>query len=73
MDHKYISLVQNLESSNAQTISKLSHTIFELENRLRDLECANISLRKENEQLKNDIEDNYGPQIQQLEKIIVCK
>jgi len=71
MDNKYISLVQNLQSSNAQTINELSNKIFELETKLRSSEKANISLRNENELLKREINTGCGSRVQQLENTIL--
>lgn len=72
MDNKYISLVQNLQSSNAQTVNELSNKIFELETKLCSSEKANMLLRNENELLKKDINTSCGLRVQQLENTIVC-
>jgi len=71
MDHKYIGLVQNIQSSNAQTINDMSNKIFELETQLYESEKLNNLLRKENEVLKYDINTNCGLQVKELEKNIV--
>ncbi|VVC34125.1 Hypothetical protein CINCED_3A005839 [Cinara cedri] len=70
IDNKYISLVQNVQSSNGQTFNELNNKIFELTTKLQDSEKMNILLKKENKQLKNDFNTNYGIQIQHLENKI---
>lgn len=72
MDSKYISLIQNLQTSNAQTINEFSNKIVELETKLHSLEKTNFLLRKENEQLRDDINNDCAFRIQELEKTIVC-
>jgi hypothetical protein len=73
MDNKYIGLVQNMQSSNAQTINEMSNNIFELETQLHKSEKLNILLRQENEVLKYDINTNCGLQVKELEKKIVIQ
>ncbi|KAF0764562.1 putative leucine-rich repeat-containing protein [Aphis craccivora] len=70
MDHKYIDLVQNIQSSNAQTINDMSNKIFELETQLHESEKLNDLLRRENEVLKYNINTNCGLQVKELEKNI---
>lgn len=72
MDNKYISLIHNLQTSNAQTINEFSIKIVELETKLDSSEKTNLLLRKENEQLRDNININCAFQIQELEKTIVC-
>jgi len=72
MENKYIDLVQNIQSSNTQTINELNNTFSKLEAKLHRSEKLNILLRKENEALKYDVDTNCGLQIQELEKKIVC-
>jgi len=71
-NNKYISLVQNLQSSNAQAISELSNKIFELETKLHSSEKANMLLRNENKLLKGDINANCSSRVKELENTIVC-
>lgn len=71
MNHKYIDLVQNIQSSNAQTINDMSNKIFELETQLHESEKLNDLLRRENEVLKYNINTNCGLQVKELEKNIV--
>lgn len=71
IDNKYIGLVQNLQSSNGQIINELNNKICELTTKLQDSEKTNILLKKENEQLKSDLNTNCGFQIQHLENTIV--
>ncbi|XP_060848425.1 uncharacterized protein LOC132927855 [Rhopalosiphum padi] len=70
MENKYIGLVQNMQSSNAQTIKEMSNNIFEVETQLHGSEKLNILLRQENEVLKYDINTNCGLQVKELEKKI---
>lgn len=72
MDNKHINLIQNLQTSNAQRVNEFSNKIVELENKLLSSEKTNFLLRKENEQLRDDINTNCALRIQQLEKTIVC-
>jgi FtsZ-binding cell division protein ZapB len=71
MENKYISLVTNLQYTNVKIINELKSKNVELESRLSDFEKNNILLKKENEQLKNNINSSSDLQIEQLEKIIV--
>lgn len=70
--NEYISLFQNVQSSNAQTINEFSNTILELKTKLHSTQQKNMLLLKENEFLKNDINSNCKLRIQQLENKIVC-
>ncbi|XP_025415989.1 shootin-1-like isoform X2 [Sipha flava] len=70
MENKYISLVTNLQYTNVKIINELKSKNVELESRLSDFEKNNILLKKENEQLKNNINSSSDLQIEQLEKII---
>jgi len=72
MENKYIGLVQNMQSSNMETINELNNRISESEAKLHRSEQHNILLRKENEALKYDVDTNCGLQVQELEKKIVC-
>lgn len=72
MENKYIGLVQNMQSSNTQTINELYNTISESEAKLHGTEKLNILLRKENEALKYDVDTNCGLLVQELEDKIVC-
>ncbi|KAL4104173.1 hypothetical protein QTP88_019484 [Uroleucon formosanum] len=67
MENKYIGLVQNMQSSNTQTINELYNTISESEAKLHGTEKLNILLRKENEALKYDVDTNCGLLVQELE------
>lgn len=69
MENKYIGLLQNIQSSNVQTINDLNNNILELETKLLDIEKKKYILRKEREQLTDDI--YYSLRIQQLENTIV--
>lgn len=71
LDNKYIGLVQNLQSSNVQTVQELNIKLSELKTKLHDFEKCNLLLKMENEQLKDDINNNCGLQIQKLEQKIV--
>eukprot|EP00102_Acyrthosiphon_pisum_P008449 XP_003245099.1 PREDICTED: probable E3 ubiquitin-protein ligase bre1 [Acyrthosiphon pisum] len=70
MENKYIYLINNMQSSNTQTINELYNKMSESEAKLRKSEKLNILLRKENEALKYDIDTNCGLQVQELEKKI---
>lgn len=72
MENKYIALVQNIQSSNTQTINELNNTFSKLEAKLHKSEKFNILLKKENEALKYDVDTNCGLLVQELEKKIVC-
>jgi len=72
MENKFNGLVKNMLSSNAQTINELYNTISESEAKLHRSENINILLRKENEELKYDVDTNCGLHVQELEKKIVC-
>lgn len=63
--------MQNVQFSNAQTINELSNHIFKLESILHSSEKTNMILKKENEQLKDDINNNYGLRMQQSKDKIV--
>ncbi|CAI6360696.1 unnamed protein product [Macrosiphum euphorbiae] len=70
MENKFNGLVKNMLSSNVQTINELYNTISESEAKLHRSENINILLRKENEELKYDVDTNCGLQVQELEKKI---
>ncbi|CAI6353611.1 unnamed protein product [Macrosiphum euphorbiae] len=70
MENKYIGLINNMQSSNTQTINELYNTVSESEAKLHRLEKLNMLLRKENEALKYDINTNCGLQVEELEKKI---
>ncbi|XP_060860293.1 uncharacterized protein LOC132937486 [Metopolophium dirhodum] len=70
IENKYIGLINNMQSSNMQTINELYNTISESEAKLHRSEKLNILLRKENEALKYDIDTNCGLLVQELEKKI---
>ncbi|XP_022181318.1 uncharacterized protein PFB0765w-like isoform X3 [Myzus persicae] len=70
MENKYIALVQNIQSSNTQTINELNNTFSKLEAKLHKSEKFNILLKKENEALKYDVDTNCGLLVQELEKKI---
>lgn len=73
MENKYIALVQNIQSSNTQTINELNNTFSKLEAKLHKSEKFNILLKKENEALKYDVDTNCGLLVQELEKKIYSK
>lgn len=73
MENKYITLIQNSQSTNAQTFNELGNKIVELESKLNDSEKSNFLLKREIEQLKDDINTNSSFRIQQLEQTIVIK
>ncbi|XP_026818802.1 RING finger protein PFF0165c-like isoform X1 [Rhopalosiphum maidis] len=68
MDKTYFGLIQNAQSSNAQSINELSNKVFEMETKLHEAEKMNILLKKENEELK--YKNNSGLHVQELEKTI---
>jgi len=65
--------MQNVPSSNEQTINELSNKIVELETQLHGTDNINVLLKKENEELKYNTDNkNCGLYVHELEKKIVC-
>lgn len=64
--------MQTLQCTHGQTINELTHRVVQLTTDLHYSKQNNIILKKENKELKNDINTNYGFRIHHLENIIVC-